>query len=810
MIGTTMQSLLRNLRFGVRMMAKSPGFTLATILILVLGIGANAAIFTVTDALLLRPFPYPDPQQLVHLVAKDKAKIHGGTLLRYELLRDQGRSFQAVAVWASDTLNLTGAGEPMQAAVARVSPSFFSVFGVRPELGRVFNEGEGRPEGKLVVMLSDALWRSRFHGDPDIVGKTVTLDSRAQTVVGVLPPDARFPFMEPADVWTPRYFEYSLMSPQRLRTGVGYLDLVARLRPGVSMSRADDELAVLNRRYTRENPAAPDADAGVEWTAEDLRQQVVGNVRAKLSVLSGAVGLVLLIACANVASLLLSRALSRRKEIAVRAALGASRATIFQQLLVESMMLALIAGVVGAGLSWIATPALAEWGAAQLPQGIPINVDGRVLLFTLAASVFAGIAFGVAPALQLARVEPNATLRDEGRGASVGRSRARMQSALVVSQVALSLLLLIGGGLLLRSFMRLLQVDPGFDASNVLTMNVSLSTVKYSKPDQQIGFFDDVLRRVSELPGVRSAAISAALPLSYIRITPMLPEGQAEVPLAQQPFIDIEAVSPQWFATMRVPLHSGREFTAGDNAQTPRVAIVNESFAREFWPNESAVGRHILVGRGPAQTEVVGVAADIKNQGLEQETQAQIYVPYAQLPWGEMNLLVRTAMAPREAIAAVKAQIAAVDREQPVTGIKTVEELMDSSRAQPRFIMLLAGAFSVTALLLAIVGIYGVLSFTVAQREQEFGIRLALGAERADILRLVLRQGLALTMAGIAAGLTAAFLLTGLVASLLYHVGARDLTTFVLAPVVFLTIALTASYLAARRTMKVNPIEAMK
>ncbi|HUH62050.1 MAG TPA: ABC transporter permease [Terracidiphilus sp.] len=805
-----MQSLLRNLRFGARMMAKSPGFTLAAILILVLGIGANAAIFTVTNAVLLRPFPYPDPQQLVHLVARDKTKTHAGTLLRYELVRDQNHVFQSVAAWASDNLNLTGAGEPMQAAVARVSPSFFTVFGVRPELGRVFAEDEGRPQGGLVILLSDALWRSRFHGDPNVVGKTVMLDSKAHTIVGVLPADAQFPFMEPADVWIPRYFEYSLMSPQRLRMGVGYLDMAARLRPDVTMAQADEDLAVLNRRYIEQNPAAPDADAAVEWRVEYLRNLVVGNVRAKLWVLSGAVGLVLLIACANVASLMLSRALSRRKEMAVRAALGASRGEIIGQLLTESLMLSLIAGTLGIALSWFAVPALTSWSAAQLPQAMPIGVDASVLLFTLAASLFAGIAFGVAPALELARVEPNAMLRDEGRGASAGRARVRMQSALVVSQVALSLLLLIGGGLLLRSFVRLLGVDPGFDARNVLTMNISLSTVKYSKPEQQVAFFNEVLQRVGELPGVHGAAISAAVPLSFMRITPMLPEGQAEVPLGQRPFIDIEAVSPRWFQTLRVPLRSGREFTEAEDAHAPRVAIVNERFARQFWPNESAVGKHIVVGRGPAQTEVVGVTADVKNQGLEQDPQAQIYVPYAQLPWGEMNLLARTAMRPEAAISAVKAQIAAVDGDQPVTGIKTVEELMRSARAQPRFTMLLVGAFSMTALALAAIGIYGLLSFTIAQREQEFGIRLALGAGRADILRLVLRQGVVLTASGITAGLIAALLLTRLAVSLLYGVSARDATTFVLAPILFVAIALAASYLAARRTMRVNPIEAMK
>jgi putative ABC transport system permease protein len=474
------------------------------------------------------------------------------------------------------------------------------------------------------------------------------------------------------------------------------------------------------------------------------------------------------------------------------------------------MLLALFAGVLGVGLSWGATRALVRWGASQIPQGIPIAMDLRVLLFMLIVSIFAGIMFGTVPALQLARADPNMTLRDEGRGISAGHTRAQMKNLLVISQVALSLLLFIGAGLLLRSFVRLLHVDPGFDAQNVLTMNLSLPTVKYAKPEQQIAFFDEVLRRVSALPGVRDAATSAALPLSWMRITPVLPEGQPDVPLPQRPFIDIEAISPQWFRTMRVPLRGGREFTAADNAQTPKVAIVNESFARHFWPNQNPLGKHIVIGRGPAPVEVIGIAADIRNKGLDQETQAQLYLPFPQLPWGNMNLLVRTAVAPQSITSAVRAQIAMVDLDQPVTKIQTVEELMDGSRSQPRFTMLLLGGFSATALALAVIGIYGVLSYSVAQRRQEFGIRLALGAEHADILRLVVRQGLMLAIAGIAIGLMASLLLTRLMSSMLYKVGTLDLATFLLTPLVFLCITLFASYLPARRATKVDPIEALR
>jgi putative ABC transport system permease protein len=805
-----MHTLLRNLRFGARMLGKNPGFTVATVITLALGIGANTAIFTVTSALLLRPLPYQHPDELVTVTARDQTKDREGTLLRYELVRDFNQSFQSVAVWTTDNLNLTGSGEPLQVPVARVSPSFFSMLGVQPQLGRTFTEDEGRPEGKPVVMLSDAMWRGRFHGDGNIIGQTVTLDGTPHSIVGVLPGNVQFPFVGPADIWTPRYFEFSLMTPQRLRMGVGYLSMAARLRPGTTLARANTELALLNQRYREQNPAAPDADPAVVMSAASLRDLVVGNVRGKVLVLSAAVGVVLLIACANVASLLLSRALARKKEIAVRTALGASRGMLVRQLLTESMLLALSAGVLGAGLSWGATRALVTWGANQLPPGIPIGVDLRVLLFMLIISIFAGIMFGTVPALQLARVNPNTTLRDEGRGVSIGHTRAQMKNLLVISQVALSLLLFIGAGLLLRSFVRLLHVDPGFDAENVLTMNVSLPTVKYAKPEQQIAFFDEVLRRVSALPGVRNAATSAALPLAWIRITPVLPEGQPDVPLPQRPFIDIEAISPQWFQTMRVPLHGGREFTAADNAQAPKAVIVNETFARHFWPNQNPVGKHIVVGRGPAPAEVVGMAADIKNKGLDQDTQAQLYLPFAQLPWGDMNLLVRTAVAPQSMTSAVRAQIAMVDPDQPVTKIQTVEELMDGSRSQPRFTMLLLGVFSATALALAVIGIFGVLSYSVAQRQQEFGIRLALGAERSDILRLVVRQGLMLAIAGIAIGLTASLLLTRLMSSMLYKVGTHDLATFVLTPLAFLCVALFASYLPARRTTKVDPVEALR
>jgi predicted permease len=805
-----MQSIFRNLRFAFRIMMKSPGFTAGVVLTLALGIGANTAIFTVTSALLLRPFPYRDPARLVSIEVRDQTKDRGVNLIRYENLRDHAQSFTGVAVWANDTLNLTGDGDATQATVARVTPNFFSLLGVNLQLGRAFTEEEGRPEGKQVAMLTNAFWQTHYHGDSSIVGRTIHLDENTYTVVGVLPANVQFEFVGPADIWTPRYFEFSQIPADRLRLGVGYLSMVARLKDGVTIAQANSELNVLNQQYRAQNPALPDAASDITVTASPLRDLVAGDVRSKVLMLMAAVGVVLLIACANVASLLLSRALARRREVAVRAALGASRIAIAGQLLIESALMALVAGAIGSVLAWAATRALVAWGGSQLPQGVPVVVDMRVLGFALGISLLSGILFGLAPALQLAQVDLNSALREEGRGASAGRARARMKDALVIGQVALSLVLLIGAGLLLRSFVRLLKADPGFDQRNVLTMNVSLSTQHYAKPDQQIAFFDDVLRRVAVLPSVKSDAISAALPLSWIRITPVLPQGQPEVPLAQRQFIDIEAVSPRWFETMRVPLRAGRAFDMSDQAQSAPVVVVNERFAREYWPNQNPLSQHVVIGRRPVPAQVVGVAADVKNRGLEQDTQAQLYLPFSQLPWGNMNLLVRTEVAPASLEPSIRAQVAAVDANQPVTKVKTVDELMNDARAQPRFLLMLVGAFSATALVLAMTGIYGVLSYAVAQRQQEFGIRMALGAERKDILRLVVRHGIVLAMAGIAAGWAAAFALTRLLASMLYKTGGHDALTFVVAPLVFLVIALMASYLPARRAIRVSPIEALR
>lgn len=802
----------QDIRFGVRMLAKNPAFTIAAIVMLALGIGGNTAIFTITNALLLRKLPYKNPGRLVMLNSVRRGSTDSGadfSLNRYELIRDRNHSFSGVAVWTIDTFNLTGRGEPQQVPAVRVSPNFFSVLGVAPQLGRTFSAEDGTVAGAPVVLISDTLWRSRFGGDRGIVGQAVTLDSQPYTVIGVLPAGIHFPFIGEADVWSPRYFELSIMSPEHLRSGVGYLTPIARLAPGVSLKRANAELDVLQRQYSQAFPKEAEAGADVSTVAGDLQELTVANVHTLFLVLSAAVGLVLMIACANVASLLLSRALSRGKEIAVRSALGATRRAIFRQLLIESTLLSLVSGALGLALGIWGTRLLAAFGHANLPAGFDLNFDARVLIFTLLISGLTGLVFGSFPAFKLARTNVNSELRDEGRSTTGGHQRIQAKNLLVIFQVALCLLLLIAASLMIETFRNLQRVNLGFDPGNLLSLNVSLPTARYTKPAQQIAFFDELLRKVNVLPGVRSASISAALPLTPKRITPILPEGQPEVPLAQRPFIIIEAIGSQWFQTMHVPLRSGRGFTDADTAQSPRVVIINDALARRFWPNQNPLGKHVVVGRQTA-AEVVGVAANIKNNGLAAEPEPQLYLPFPQLPWGNMNLLVRTAIDPHQLISPIRQQVYAIDSDQPVTQIQTMYELLDGFRAQPRFTVFLLASLSSIALLLAIVGIYGVIAHTVAQRRHELGIRMALGAERNDLLRLIVGRGVSLIAIGIALGLIASLVFTRAMSSLLYHVPARDLPTFVLASLTFLMVGAAASYIPARRAMSVDPREALR
>ena len=791
----------------------APRFTVVAVLTLALGIGANSAIFSVMDALLLRPLPYSKPQELVLISSQKKdSPIERSALTwrRFEMVRDRSRSFSGVATYVSETFNLTGRGEPEQVPAVRVSWNFFQTLGVRPALGRWFREAEDKPGGDNVVLLSDGYWRQRFAADPTTIGARLTLDQKDYAIIGVLPPGFRFDlFGQDADIIAPRVFELNIATPQQVYGGSGFLDFVARLAPGYSVRLAQAEMDTLSARYRREYPKFMDADPSLVARVGYLRDEIVANSRTAVLIVFGAVALVLLIACGNVASLLLSRAVGRRREIAVRIAMGATCVRLARQLLTESCILALAGGALGALAGSWGTHLLTSIAEGILPRAREIHTNPRVLVFTMAVSILAGVLFGLAPALETSRPDLNVVLRAEGRGTSSGRHSHALRNVLVVFQVALSTLLLMGAGLLVRNYLQL-PSKPGFEPRNLLTMTVALSPTRYPRGAQMTAFFDELVKRVRVLPEVRAAAVTSALPVNPTRLSPALLEGQSPVNLVERPIFNIQMFSPGFVDTMRVPLLQGREFTDHDGEHDPFVLMVNQSLVRRYWPNDNPIGKRIWVGRVADPMRVVGVVGDLRNVNLAADPQPEIYMPFAQRPWASMNLIVRVQGDPHLFIPAIRREVLAIDRDQPITSVKTMEEVLETAVARPRFTTLLLAALAATAVLLALAGIYGVIAYSTAQRTQEVGIRVALGASPENILRLILLQGLALAATGVAAGIAAALLLTRLLASLLYHVTATDPFTFVAGTLLFLSVALTASFFPARRAMRVDPAVALR
>jgi len=809
-----MSRLAQDLRYALRILVKSPGFLAVAIFTLAVGIGANTAIFSVANALLLRPLPFAHPGRLVVISAAaraDRADRRPLSWPRYTMIDASQRSFGAVAAFTKETFNLTGSGDPAQIEAARVSWNFFDVLGVRPAAGRWFRAEEDKPAGGAVIVISHGLWTRRFAGSPGAIGQHVTLDSQDYTIIGVTPPAYRFSLLGAnTDIYAPRVIDLNLITPAQAQAGTGFLTLVARLRDGVEIPSAQAEMDTVAAQYRSGHEMFPDADPNLQVHVGNLQEETVSGLRAAVLILFGAVGLVLLIACANVSSLLLSRAVGRQREIAVRLALGASRAALVGQLCTESLLLALVGGALGACLGLWGTRVLGGMAQGSLAPAGEIRADGTVLAFTATLSLLAGLGFGLAPALAVSRPDLNTVLRSEGRGSTAGRRRNRFRSLLVVSQVALSTVLLIGAGLLVRSFFELRRTSAGFDTGHLLTMNVTLPPARYGKGAPMIAFYDQLLRQVRSVSGVRAATVSSALPLNPSRLSPALPEGQPEVPLAQRPLFNIQTFEPGYVETMRVPLLAGREFSERDDAQAPKVVMVNQTLARRFWPNENPIGKHILVGRGPMPSEVIGVLGDVRNASLAADVSPEIYLPFPQLPWASMNLVVRTESDPHSFTEAVRQRVLAVDKDQPVTAVAAMEEVMEQAAAQPRFTAWLLGALAAMALVLAVVGIYGAIAYSVAERTQEMGVRLALGAGRADILRLVLRQGLLLALSGTAVGLAASFGLTRLLESQVYRVSVTDPFTFAGCALLFAAVAALASYLPARRAMRVDPMAALR
>jgi putative ABC transport system permease protein len=807
-----MNSWMQDLRYAVRMLVKNPGFAAAAILTLALGIGANTAIFTVANSVLLRPLPYADPSRLVLLApapASQRSQLTLMSWLRFTTIRDHTHALSGIAAFTNETFNLSGRGDPEQIPSARVTNQFFDVLGVQPAQGRGFMTEEDEPGGKNVVLISHAFWMRRLGGSNDAVGQNITLDSRDYTVIGILPANFQFAFLgRTIEVWAPRVIELNLITPQQVQGGTGFLTAVGRLRPGGTREQAQAEMDVLNRQYQQTYPGRPDADPNRVVDVSGLKEQFVANIRPAVLVLSAAVALVLLIACANVASLLLSRALGRKKEMAVRAAIGAGRGAIVRQLLVESSLLALIGGAVGVLLAVWCTSLLTRF-SDNLGALAELPIDSRVLTFSAGISLLSGLLFGLIPSLQLSKPDLNTVLRDEGRGSTGSRHRHHAHNLLVVGQIALSMILLIGAGLLVRSFVRLQASNPGFDPEGVLTMQIQLPPAKYRTPQQMLAFYHQAIEQTETLPGVQAAAISSALPVVPMRMSPVLFEGQPELPLPQRPIVSIQAVSPDYARVLRVPLLRGREFTEHDDAQAARVVIVNQTLARRFWPNQDPIGKKVWAGR-QAAAQVVGVFGDVKNLDLAADPNPEVFLPFPQLPWALLNLSVRTTTDPASLLPAVRRQISQIDKDQPITGAQPLDQVLSKSTAQRRFTMVLLAAFSSTALILAIVGIYGVLAYSVAQRTGELGIRIALGAERRDILRLVVFHGLALAGSGIALGLAGSILLTRLMSSMLYRISTSDPATFLLSAGLFLAVGFVASYLPARKATRIDPVEALR
>ena len=815
-----MGTLMQDLRYSWRVLLKSPGFTAVAVIVLALGIGANTAIFSVVNAVLLRPLPYQDPGRLVQVWHVPPPKSFPGmtqfpvSAANYLDWRDQNQVFEQLAIYSSADLNLTGKGKPESVTSAVVSPSFFSALRVRPLLGRAIAPGEDQLGHANVVVLSHAFWREHFGSDPGIVGQNITLNQQSYTVVGVMP--ARFQLPPSIQIWT----AMALTDQEKAVRGEHHYGVIGRLKSDVDLKQAQAEMNTISSRLEQQYPTD---DKGWGAVVVPLREQLVGSVRPALLVLLGAVAFVLLIACANVANLMLAKTLGRRKEIAIRSALGASRSRVLQQILSESVLLALAGGILGLFIAHFGVRLISTFLADQLSLSPDINLDGWVLGFTLAVSLLTGVLAGLAPALRLTKTDLNEALK-QGLGRTDTDSGGNgTRGVLVVSEVALSLMLLIGAGLMIRSLWMLRSVNPGLDPNNVLSMTVGIPfpSTRFPTPLQQSNFFNDVLQRIRALPGVESAGVIDALPLTGGGSTqPIAIEGRPAQQMADQPEVAVRTISPGYTAALRIPLLRGRNFTDADTAGRPATILVSESMAKRFWLNEDPLGKHLTMTFFPdASREIVGIVGDVKDSGLEVvDPVATLYMPLAQLSaplqgaWTSfpMSLVVRTTSDPSSLTSAVTTAVHQVDSELPLLQILTMQDVIGASLSQQRFNMLLLAVFAGLALLLAAIGIYSVLSYSVKRRVREIGIRMALGAEVGDVLRLIVIEGMRPTLIGLAIGLAGALALGRVLANLIYGVKPTDPITFGAVSVLLAGVALFASIIPAYRATRVEPMKTLR
>jgi putative ABC transport system permease protein len=806
-------------RYALRALGKRPGFTLVAVLTLALGIGANTAIFSVINGVLLRPLPYGEPERVVQLVNHWEGTTAGDlSPLEFFDYRERLRSFQSLGAYAVGPVNLTGGDAPERLRAGHLSASMFPALGVAPALGRAFAEEEDAPGTGDVVVLGHGLWARRFGASPGVLGEPILVNGRQRVVVGVMPPEFRLPLDlaedEAAELFLPLGMDRTSV-PNR---GSHFLRSAGRLRPGISPAEAAREAAAVAERFVREYPEDYPAAMRFGATVVPMREAVLGDVRGVLLVLFGAVGLVLLIACTNVAHLLMLRADARRRELAVRTALGASRGRVVRQLLVESTVLGLLGGVAGVALAAAAVGMIPLLQPPDLPRLSEVRLDWTVVAFAAGVSLLAALLFGVAPALAAGRAEVYSVLRESGRTSTPDAGRRRFRAGLVVAEVALAVVLLLGAGLLIRSLAALNRVDPGFRPEEVLTLRLSLPSADYPENERVVGFYRELLDRLAARPGVVAAGAVTNLPLAstlgdlgFDIAGRTVPEGEA------RPRADWQAVTPGYFEAVGMRLVRGRGIEPRDDEQAPGVVVISESVASRYWPGADALGERIQLPGEPGWVTVVGIAGDVRHAALDQPPRPELYVPHAQFrSWNggtavrSMAVAIRTAGDPLALAPAVRAEIRAMDANLPVAELRGLAQIRAESVAQPRFVALLLGAFAAVAVALAALGVYGTLAYLVAQRTGEIGVRMALGACAAGILRLVVAQGVGLALLGVLLGLSAGFALTRLLEQQLYGVRATDAVTFVAVPVVLLLVAFAASYLPARRATRIDPLVAIR
>src|SRR5215213_209321 len=805
---------LQDIRYGFRMLIKRPGFTIIVVLTLALGIGANTTIFSAVDAVLLNPLPYQEPDRLVAVWETNK-QLSPEMWDRNEVAmpnfldwRSSNQVFEQLGSLYYADVNLTGVAEPERIKSCVVTTNFFQVLGIQPMIGRSFLPEEEKLGSPRVVIISSGLWERLLGSDPNLTNKSVTLNGNPVAVVGVMPRgfDLQFPTNMRVDMWLPMRID-----PANVDRDSHYLYALARLKPGISRDQAQSEMNLIAAQLQQQYPET-NAQKGVNIIP--LRKQLVGKVDSYLYLLFGAVGFVLMIVCANVAGLLLARVTARHKEVAVRIALGANRWRIIRQLLTESIILSALSGLLGLLFAYGGIKLLVTLTPPDVPRLHEIGLHIPVFLWTLVISILTGVLFGLAPALQASRPDLNEALKKSAGRNQGGFQRRGLRNPLIVSEVALALLLSVGAGLMIKSFLRLQQVSPGFEANNLLTMNIALPRQKYSQPQQANAFFDQLAERIKTLPGVKSVGGIDPLPFSNSNVTTsFLVEGAPAVPLSERPDVGERAVTPAYFETMGIPLLKGRSFTAQDRDNTPHVIIVNEALASRYWPNQDVIGKRLGFEDDPSKQdwrEIVGVVGNVKHKGLEAEANPEVYFPYQQLPKNFMSVVVRTSSDPVSMIPAIRSQVFTIDKDQPVFDIMTMDQRLAKSVASSRFVMLLLGTFSVLALGLAAVGLYGAMAYLVTQRTQEIGLRMALGARRSDVFKLVVGKGMRLVIIGMAIGLVASLALTRVMGSLLFEVTPTDALTFVIVSVVLLTVALLACYIPARRATNVDPLTSLR